>query len=115
VAEDHGAPGAEEVEVTVAIGVEEIGTLGVGDEGWVAAYGTEGSNGRVDASGKKLFGALLQMAGAIEAAGHASSIGVWLSLFGRMHIAPDLESPEPELPAYKARGRITSRNAKAAD
>ena len=66
VAEDHGAPGAKEVEVTVAVFVEEIGAFGVREEGRVAAYGAEGSDGRVDASGKEFFGALLQVTGAGE-------------------------------------------------
>ncbi len=33
VAEDHGSPGAEEVEIAVAIFVVEPGALGVGEEG----------------------------------------------------------------------------------
>jgi hypothetical protein len=86
VAEDHRAPGTEEVEITIAVGVEEIGTFGVGHERGVAAYGAEGADGRVDASGEKLLGAKLQLAGAGEEAGHVFSIGgrfavrhVWMS------------------------------------
>jgi hypothetical protein len=59
VAEKHRAPGAEEVQVTVAVGIEEIGALGVTYERGVPAYGAEGSDGRVDASGEKLLGAKL--------------------------------------------------------
>jgi hypothetical protein len=86
VAEDHRAPGTEEVEITIAVGVEEIGAFGVGHEGGVAAYGAEGSDGRVDAAGEKSFGTKLQVAGAGEEAGHVFSIGgrfavrhVWMS------------------------------------
>jgi hypothetical protein len=75
VAEKHRTPGAEEVQVTIAIGVEEIGTLGVRHEGRFAAYRAEGTDGRVDASGEKSFGTKLQVAGAGEVATHASSIG----------------------------------------
>ena len=75
VAEDHRAPGAEEVEVAIAVFVEEVGALGVGDEGWVAAYGAEGTDGRVDAAGEKFLGAKLQVAGVGEGAGHVFSIG----------------------------------------
>jgi hypothetical protein len=64
VAEDHGSPGAEEVEVAVAVLIVEPGALGVGDEGWVAADGTEGADGRVDSAGEERFGALLKLAGA---------------------------------------------------
>ena len=71
VAEDHGAPGAEEVEVAVAVRVEEVGPFGVSHERRVAADGAEGADGRVDSAGKEFFGAL-QVAGAGEAAGHVS-------------------------------------------
>jgi hypothetical protein len=59
MAEDHRTPGAEEVEVTVAVRVEKIGTFGVGEEGRIAAYSSEGSDGRVNTSGQKFFGAEL--------------------------------------------------------
>jgi hypothetical protein len=64
MAEDHWAPGAEEVEVTVTVLVEEPRAFGVGDEGWVAADGAEGADGRVDSAGEEGFGALLKLAGA---------------------------------------------------
>jgi hypothetical protein len=75
VAENHRTPGAEEVQVAIAIRVEEVRALGVGHERRVAAYGAKGTHGRVDASGKKFFGAKLQLAGAREAARHEFSIG----------------------------------------
>ena len=68
--QDHWSPGAEEVEVAVSVCVEEVRSLGVGHEGWIAAYGTECSDRRVNASGEEFFGSLLQMAGASEGAGH---------------------------------------------
>jgi hypothetical protein len=64
MAEDHRAPGAEEVEVAVSVGVEEVSAFGMSHEGRFAAYGTKGADGGVDASGKEFFGALLQLAGA---------------------------------------------------
>ena len=45
VAEDHGAPGAEEIEVAVAVFVVEVCAFGVSEEGRVSAYGTEGADG----------------------------------------------------------------------
>jgi hypothetical protein len=44
VAEDHGTPGAEEIEVTVAVFVVKICTSGVGEEGRVAAYGAKSAD-----------------------------------------------------------------------
>jgi hypothetical protein len=70
VAEDHGSPGAEEVEVAVAVGVVEVGAVGVVDEGRVAADGAEGADGGVNAAGEELFGALLELVGAGEGAWH---------------------------------------------
>jgi len=45
VAEDHWAPGAEQIEVSVAVFVVEVGAFGVGKEGRVSAYGAEGADG----------------------------------------------------------------------
>jgi hypothetical protein len=75
VAEDHGTPGAEEIEVAIAVFVKEIRAFGSGEEGRVSAYGAKGPDRRVDASREKFFGAKLQLAGAGERAGHGSSIG----------------------------------------
>lgn len=86
MAEDHGAPGAEEVEVAVSVFVEEPGALGVSEEGRVSAYCAKSTDGRIDAPREEFFGALLQLAGAGEDAGHGSSIGgedagtVWLEI-----------------------------------
>ena len=66
VAEDHRSPGAEVVDVAVAVRVPEICALGAHYEGGIAADGAEGADGRVDAAGEELFCALLQLAGAIE-------------------------------------------------
>ena len=74
VAEDHGAPGAEEVDVAIAVGVEEVGAFGAGDKGWVAANGAEGAHGGVDAAGEEFFGAKLELARASVGAGHVFSI-----------------------------------------
>jgi len=51
VAEDHGAPGAEVVDVAVAVGVVEISALGALEEGGMAANGAESPHGRIDAAG----------------------------------------------------------------
>ena len=60
VAEDHGAPGAEVVDVAVAVGVGEVGAGGGLDEGGRAADGAKGAHGGVDAAGKEALGALLE-------------------------------------------------------
>ena len=59
VAEDHGSPGAEEIEVAVAVFVVEPGAFGSGEKGRLSANGAEGADGGVDASGEELFGPLL--------------------------------------------------------
>ena len=60
VAEDHRPPGAEVVDVAVAVGVGEPRALGVGDERRGSADGAEGPDGRVDAAGEVSLGALLE-------------------------------------------------------
>jgi hypothetical protein len=53
VAEDHGTPGAEVVDVAVAVGIGEPCALGSFYEGRRAADRSKGTNRRVDAAGKK--------------------------------------------------------------
>jgi hypothetical protein len=60
VAKDHGPPGTEEVDIAVVVGVEEVRSKGAGDKGRMSADCAKGTDGRVDSTGKKLFGALLQ-------------------------------------------------------
>ena len=59
MAKDHGTPGAEEVDVAVAVHIEEVRAASRGDEGRMSANGAEGADGRVDSAGKELFGAAL--------------------------------------------------------
>jgi hypothetical protein len=75
MAEDHRAPRTEEVEIAVAVGVEQISALGMGDERRMAAYCAKGPNGRINASGEILFGAELKLMGAGSGAGHQLIIG----------------------------------------
>jgi len=62
VAEDHRAPGADVVDVAVAVSVDQEGTLGADDHGRVAAHGAEGANGGIDPAGQELLCALLELA-----------------------------------------------------
>jgi len=64
VAENHGAPGAEVVNVSVAVGVGEVGALRALDEGRRAAYCAKGPDRGVDAAGEEMLGALLEGLGA---------------------------------------------------
>ena len=66
VAQDHRSPGAEVVDVAVAVRVPQVRAFGARDEWRIAADGAKGADRRVDAAGEELFGALLQLAGAIE-------------------------------------------------
>ena len=61
VAQDHRAPGAEEVDVAVAVGVVEVRALGPHDEWRMAADGAEGADRRVDSAGKVMLGAAFQI------------------------------------------------------
>jgi len=45
VAQDHRAPGADVVDVALAVGVPEVGALGARDEARRAAHGLEGAHG----------------------------------------------------------------------
>ena len=60
VAQDHRAPGAEVVDVAIAVGVDEVGALGALDKRRRAAHRFEGAHRRVDAAGKEALGALLE-------------------------------------------------------
>ena len=64
MAQNHRSPGAEVVDVAVAVGIGEPGALGGGDEGRCAADGAKGPHGRVDAAGEVALGALLEGLGA---------------------------------------------------
>src|SRR5204862_342169 len=58
VAEDHRAPGADVVDVALALGVDDGRALGAGDEARRAADGAEGAHRGVDAARYDLLGAL---------------------------------------------------------
>ena len=79
MAEDHGSPGVEEVEVAVAVYVVEEGTFGAVEKGWIAADGAKGADGRVDSAREEVFGAVLELAGAGEGATHGVSISSGLA------------------------------------
>lgn len=56
VAVEHGAPGADEVDVGVAVDVGEVGALAAGEEHGGAANRAEGADGGVDATGDQAAG-----------------------------------------------------------
>ena len=60
VAQDHRPPGAEIVDIAVAVGVGEPGALSAFDKRRRAAHRAEGPHGRVDAAGEEALGALLE-------------------------------------------------------
>ena len=57
VAEEERAPGADEIEVAVAVGVVEILGFAAVDDERVGLDGAEGADGRVDAADEQFFGA----------------------------------------------------------
>ena len=70
VAEDQGAPGADEVQVLVAVGVPDAGALAAGDEGRLATHGAKGADGAVHAAGHEPLGAGEEGLGAGSRFGH---------------------------------------------
>ena len=64
VAEDHRAPGADEVDVDVAVHVEDLRPLGPLDEDRVAADRAHRAHGGVDPARQQLRGAAIELRGA---------------------------------------------------
>ncbi len=56
VAEDHRSPGADVIDIGVAVGIVNLGTLGALNEQRVAAHRLEGPHGAVDPPGDDAFG-----------------------------------------------------------
>jgi len=56
VAQEQGAPGADVIDILVAIHVEDAGAFAAGDKGRIAAHGPEGAHRRIDAAGDELLG-----------------------------------------------------------
>src|SRR5207248_9309866 len=69
VAEDQRAPGADVVEVAVAVEVDEVRPLTLGDEDGLAADAAEGAGRTIDATGDQVAGAAVGLlaAGAVHA------------------------------------------------
>ena len=69
VAEDHRSPGADVIEVAVAVDIDELGPFGMVDEDRLAAHPAEGPGRAVHAPGDKLLwrgeGGLALLAGHI--------------------------------------------------
>ena len=70
MAEDERPPGADVVDVAIAIGVPNVRALPANQKGRVAAHGTKGADRRIDSSRDELFRPLLQAAGLIKIADH---------------------------------------------
>ena len=68
VAEQDGAPGADEIEKLVAVNVIEVSTFAALDDERVAAHGAEGAHGAVDAADKEFCGAIEDFARAASLA-----------------------------------------------
>src|SRR5262249_49174537 len=70
VAQNHGSPGTDVVDVLIAIGVENAGPLTPHDERRLPAHRAECAYRRIYSSGNHLFSALLQLARDLGLAGH---------------------------------------------
>ena len=78
VTQDHGAPGADVVDVAVAVGVEDIGPGRAGEEDRVAADAAEGPHRGVHAPGDVALGGGEEVVGAGHGAGPCSGVGFGL-------------------------------------
>jgi len=63
VPEDERSPGADVVDVLVAVGVPHAGARTSNNDGRIAADRFEGARGRIDSTGDHALGALLQRTG----------------------------------------------------
>ena len=73
VAENQRSPGADVVDVLVAIGVEDVGGLAAHHKRRISAHRAKGTHRGVDAARNHHFGAFLQFARLFDLAGHATS------------------------------------------
>ena len=73
VAENERSPGADVVDVFVAVGVPDVRAQPAHEEWRIAADGAKGAHRGVHAAGNHLLGALLQLARHLEFAGHGLS------------------------------------------
>src|ERR1700740_3773277 len=73
MAENQGPPGADVVNVVVAIGVEDVRAMAAPYEGRISANRAKSTHRRVDAARDHHFGAFLQLARLFELARHATS------------------------------------------
>src|SRR4051812_19292633 len=74
MAEDERPPGADVVDVLVAIGIEEVRAESANDPGRLAADGPKPPDGGIHAAGNHLFGALLQLARELSLAGQERNL-----------------------------------------
>ena len=72
VAEDQRPPGADVVDVAVAVGVPHVRAQAADQKRRRAADRTEGADRRIDSAGNELLSAGLQCAGFVKTAGHGS-------------------------------------------
>ena len=102
VSEDHGSPGAEVVEVLVAVGVVEVCAFGAGKEGRLAADGAEGSDGGVYSAGEEALGALAELIGPgeVERAGGG--------VHGFQYMSPQLSVVSPQSPVVSSQLPVLS-------
>lgn len=71
--EDQRSPGANEVEIAIAIDVPDPRTIAARDEGWSSPDGTVGANGTVDAARDQLLRGFEERPGSIAAYAGSSS------------------------------------------
>ena len=75
VAQDHGAPRADVVDVLLAVGIPKVSALCALHKAGRAAHGAKGTHGRVDAAGNHVRGTVKQ--GLVQVGHGFLTINVW--------------------------------------
>src|SRR3546814_14440145 len=73
MAGDHRSPGADVVDVTLALGIDKVRAIRGSNEAWRAADGAKCANRRIDAAGNGFLRAFAQRCGTRHVAGDCES------------------------------------------
>ena len=85
VAQNHGTPGADVIDIALAIGVPEMGTLRALHKTGCSTHGLEGAYRRIDAARNDLLGALEQLQVAVSVECHWERFQSWIQGLRHRH------------------------------
>ena len=92
VAQDHGPPGADKIDVSIAIDIGHLTAPGGLDDNWVAAHSTKGANRTVHPTGEVLFGFAREALRLTMIRRHGLSLGPFVKFFSKSRTCPSLVS-----------------------